>query len=101
MKNYITILGLVAILSGCAEFNKYITVSSAATPEEKFRACALSEAQSKLQNGTLFTKTMTATKDEIVNTCIKKLALEAVGIDSEAQNITSNIINSLQSLSEK
>lgn len=101
MKNYITILGLVAILSGCAEFNKYITVGSNATPQEKFRACALSEAQSKLQNGTLFSKTMTATKDEIVNTCIKKLALEAAGIDSEAQNITSNIINSLQSLSAK
>ena len=100
MKNYITILGLVAILSGCAEFNKYITVSSTATQKEKFRACALSEAQSKLQNGTLFTKTMTATKDEIVNTCIKKLALEAAGIDSEAQSIASNIINNLQALNK-
>lgn len=100
MKKYITILGLVAILSGCTEFNKYITVNSNATPQEKFRACALSEAQSKLQNGTLFTQTMTATKDEIVNSCIKKLALEAAGIDSEAQTITSNIINSLQALNK-
>ncbi len=100
MKKYIIALGLVAILSGCAEFNKYITVSSNATPQEKFRACALSEAQSKLQNGTLFAQSMTATKDEIVNTCIKKLALEAAGIDSEAQSITSNIINSLQNLNK-
>lgn len=100
MKKYIIVLGLVAVLGGCAEFNKYITVSSNATPQEKFRACALSEAQNKLQNGTLFTKTMTATKDEIVNTCIKKLALEAAGIDSEAQSITSNIINSLQNLNK-
>lgn len=101
MKKYITLLGIIAVLSSCTEFNKYITVGSNATPQEKFRACALSEAQNKLQNGTLFTKTMTATKDEIVNTCIKKLALEAAGIDSEAQSITSNIINSLQSLSNK
>ena len=92
--------GVIALLSNCAELDKYMNVSSNATPQEKFRACALSEAQSKLQNGTLFAQSMTATKDEIVNTCIKKLALEAAGIDSEAQSITSNIINSLQNLNK-
>ena len=64
--------------------------------KEKFRACALLEAQSRLKNGTLFAQSITSTKDEIVNTCIKKMALEAAGIDSEAQNIATNIINSLR-----
>ena len=96
MKKLCLFMGLAVLLSGCAELDKYINVGSNATPQEKFRACALSEAQSKLRNGTLFAQSMTATKDEIVNTCIKKMALEAAGIDSEAQSIASNIINSLR-----
>lgn len=98
MKKYSLILGLVIVLGGCSHLDQYINVGSNATPQEKFRACALSEAQTKLQNGTLFTQNLTATKNEIVNTCIKKMALEAAGIDSEAQTITSNIINSLRNL---
>lgn len=96
MKKYCLILGL-ALLCGCSQLDKYMTVDSNASAQDKFRACALTEAQAKLQNGTLFAKTMTETKDEIVNTCLKKMALEAAGIDSEAQNIASNIINSLMS----
>lgn len=92
------ILGAFLILSGCAGLEKYTTVSSDATAQEKFRACALSEAQSKFNNGTLFSKDLTTTKDEIVNTCLKKMALEAAGIDAEAQSITSSIINNFQAL---
>ena len=92
------ILGTVLILSSCAGLEKYTTVSSDATAQEKFRACALSEAQSKFNNGTLFSKDLTTTKDEIVNTCLKKMALEAAGIDAEAQSITSSIINNFQAL---
>ena len=95
MKKYYTILVSMLLLGACSQLEKYMTVDSNASAQEKFRACALTEAQSKLQNGTLFAKTMTETKDEIVNTCLKKMALEAAGIDSEAQNIASNIINSL------
>lgn len=94
------ILGTVLILSGCAGLEKYTTVSSDATAQEKFRACALSEAQSKFNNGTLFSKDLTTTKDEIVNTCLKKMALEAAGIDAEAQSITSSIINNLKNIKQ-
>lgn len=96
MKKFCLLLGMVVALSCCAELDKYVNVGENATAQEKFRACALSEAQTKLKNGTLFAQDMSATKDEIVNTCLKKMALQAAGIDSEAQSITSSIINSLK-----
>ncbi len=89
------ILGCMLLLGACSQLDKYMTVDSNASAQDKFRACALTEAQTKLQNGTLFAQSVSVTKDEIVNTCLKKMALEAAGIDSEAQSITSNIINSL------
>lgn len=98
MKKICLICGMVVALSCCAELDKYINVGENATAQEKFRACALSEAQTKLKNGTLFAKDMSSTKDEIVNTCLKKMALQAAGIDSEAESITTNIINSLRAI---
>lgn len=98
MKKYFLILDLAILLGGCSQLDQYINVGSNATPQEKFRACALSEAQVRLQNGTLFAQNLTVTKNEIVNTCIRKMALEAAGIDTEAQTITTNIINSLRSI---
>lgn len=96
MKKYCLILGMVTALSCCAELDKYINVGENTSAQEKFRACALSEAQTKLKNGTLFAQDMTTTKNEIVNTCLKKMALQAAGIDSEAESIASSIINSLK-----
>ncbi len=96
MKKYCFILGMIAVLSCCAELDKYINVGENASAQEKFRACALVEAQAKLKNGTLFAQDMTTTKNEIVNTCLKKMALQAAGIDSEAESIASSIINGLR-----
>ena len=96
MKKYCLILGLAVLLSGCEQLDKYMNVGANASAQDKFRACALTEANSMLQNGTLFTKSLTATKDEIVSTCLKKMALEAAGIDSEAQTIATNVINALR-----
>lgn len=97
MKKIFLLMFGVALLSNCAELEKYVNVGENATPQEKFRACALSEAHTKLKNGTLFSADMATTKNEIVNTCLKKMALQAAGIDDEAQSITSSIINSLRS----
>lgn len=98
MKKVCLILGALMLFSACSSLDQYINVGANASPKEKFRACALSEAQTKLKNGTLFAQNISTTKDEIVNTCIKKMALESAGIDEEAQIITSNIINSLRNL---
>ena len=82
------IAGTVALLmaAACSNLSQYTTVSSSATPKEKMRACMISEANSKLRAGTLFNAGISATADELVNICIKKLALQAAGISEESQS---------------
>ena len=94
------LIGALMLLStaACANLSQYTTVSSNATPKEKMRACLVSEANSKLQAGTLFNNTMSATADEMVNTCLKKLALQAAGISEESQSTAESIIANLKNL---
>lgn len=94
------LFGAVAcvLLAGCADISKYATADANASAKTKMRACMVSEANSKLQAGTLFANTLSATADEIVNTCIKKLALQSAGISEESQSTAKNIINNLQNL---
>ncbi len=87
------ILALSLLLAGCSQLESFTQVGTNASTEEKFRACAISEASSKLQNGTLFNQTFTATKDEIVQTCLKKLAYDAIGFDSEASQIADSVLS--------
>ena len=56
----------------------------------------ISEANAKFQNGTLFASSLSVTADEITNNCIKKLALEKAGLNSEAQSTASTIIQNLK-----
>lgn len=93
------LIGAVAALSACADISQYTTVDSNASSKAKMQACMVSEANSKLQAGTLFANTISATADEIVNTCIKKLALQAAGISEESQSNAENIISNLKNLS--
>lgn len=92
------ILGALAVLSGCADLSQYGTADANASAKTKMRACMVAEANVKLQNGTLFAQSLSATSDEIVNTCIKKLALQAAGIREESQSAAQNIISNLRNL---
>lgn len=87
------ILALLVIITGCSQLESYTQVGSNATTQEKFRACAITEATTKLQNGTLFNQTFTSTKDEIVDTCMKKIAYDAIGFDSEASQIADSVLS--------
>ena len=94
------ILGVVALLavSACADLSKYTTVAENATTKEKMRACLISEANNKFQAGTLFSAGISATADELVNTCINKLALQTVGISEESKSTAETIISNLKNL---
>ena len=87
------------LLGGCAELSQYTTVDSNASAKTKMKACLVSEANSRLQAGTLFNQSISATSDELVNTCLQKLALEAAGISQESQSTATSIIQSLKNLS--
>ncbi len=87
------ILTSLVLLSACAELENFTRLDANSTPKEKFRACAVNEATTKLKNGTLFTQDFTTTKNAIVKTCLKKLAYEAAGFDSEASQIADTILS--------
>ena len=87
------------LLSGCAELSQYATADSNASAKTKMRACLVSEANSRLQAGTLFTNSISVTSEELVNICLQKLALESAGISQESQSTASSIIQSLKNLS--
>ncbi len=99
MKNklYAALLAVVA-LSACADLSKYTTVDADAPAKTKMRACMVNEANAKFRAGTLFVNSVSVTADEIVNTCIKKLALQSAGISEESQSTAQNIINNLQNM---
>ena len=58
----------------------------------------VSEANNKFQAGTLFSSSVSVTADEIVNTCIKKLALQSAGISEESQSTAQTIITNLKNM---
>lgn len=94
-------IGLLAgllFLGACSDVSRYTTVSPNASVRQKMQACMISEANSRLQSGTLFANTVRATAEDITNTCLKKLALQAAGISEESQSAAENIINNLRAL---
>ena len=89
----------VLLLAGCsADLSKYTSVDANASTKTKMRACMVGEANSRLQAGTLFAQSISVTADELVEVCLKKLALESAGISSESQSTAETIIQNLKNL---
>ena len=101
MKKTLLIFALLAV-SACAEMSSYLPSSSASNETSgtraKMQSCMLTEAQSRLQAGTLFNDTISATAKDIAGTCTKKLALASLGISDETQKSAENIIANLRNL---
>ena len=87
------------VLSACAELSQYATADSNASAKTKMRACLVSEANARLQDGTLLAKSVSVTSDELVSVCLKKLALETAGITEESQSTALTVIQNLKNLS--
>jgi len=96
MKKYI-VLSLIFLMTACAEMSNFTGSDSSA--KGKMQGCLMSEANTRLQAGTLFTNTVTATAKDMVSTCVKKLALQSAGISQESQSVAENIINNLRNMS--
>lgn len=96
----ILILAAATALFGCAEMSSFLPSSGTdSSTQSKMHSCMLTEANSRLQAGTLFNDTVTATAKDIAGTCVKKLALQSMGISEQSQADAANIINSLRNLS--
>lgn len=102
----LTLIGLALALSACTDsssggFLSGLTTTDAnSSVRQRMQACMLTEAQNKFQAGTLFTQGISATADELVATCAKKLALQAAGISEENKTMAENIITNLKSMAQ-
>lgn len=96
MKRVLFCMATLLMLAGCDTVSKYSTADSNASIKTKMRACLVSEANAKFQSGTLFAKGISATSDELVTICTKKLALQSAGISEESQSTAATIIQNLR-----
>lgn len=97
---FFAVLAVATALSACSsngfDLSKYMSADANSSVKTRLRACLISEANTKFQNGTLFAKGVSATADELTNTCIQKLALQSAGVSAESQSMASTIIQNLQ-----
>jgi hypothetical protein len=96
MKKVLFCMAALLMLSGCDTISQYSTADANASVKTRMRACLVSEATAKFQAGTLFTQGLSATSDELVETCMKKLALQSAGISEESQSTAATIIQNLR-----
>ncbi|MBO6281875.1 MAG: hypothetical protein J6N49_05025 [Alphaproteobacteria bacterium] len=102
MKKILLITAILA-LGACSNLSSFMPSSSSngetSGVRGKMQSCMLAEAQSRLQAGTLFNDTVTATAKDIAGTCAKKLALSSMGISEETQKSAESIITNLRNMS--
>ena len=94
----------VCLIAGCSQLSQFMPSSSSSSTADaswrsKMQSCLMSEAQSRFQAGTLFNNSVSATADELVSACTKKLALQSLGISDEAKSSAESIITNLKNLS--
>ena len=93
------LFSIITLLAGCADLMSFSGADVSSSAQSKMNACLMSEAQSRFQAGTLFNDTVSATAKSMVGTCMKKLALQSVGISEESQSTAESIITNLKNLS--
>jgi len=90
-------LGVLLFLASCSEISG-LTGGTADSAQTQMKTCLLAEANARYAAGTLFTGTIRSTASDLVKTCMKKLALQSVGISQESQSTAESIISNLQAL---
>ncbi len=100
MNKLSAVLIAVGILAGCSELSTLVPSSDKTplTTQGQLNSCMLTEANDRLQAGTLFTSGLgiRETAKDIAGVCIKKLALQKAGLDTQAVTQATNILNSLK-----
>jgi hypothetical protein len=100
----IYLLAAVVLLFGCADIKNMLpsggNSSDTGSAQSRMHTCMLSEAQARFSAGTLFNDSVYNTAKDLASGCMKKLALESMGISEQAQSDATNIINSLRNLQQ-
>ena len=95
------IMATALAICGCSELSSFMPSSGSTDTgvRSKMQSCMLTEAQNRLQAGTLFVNSVSVTAKDIAGTCTKKLALSSIGISDETQRSAENIITNLRNMS--
>lgn len=103
MKNFLSVVAMTMALAACAgvDLSPYTSASASDPVRVRMRACMLSEAQSKMQAGTLMAGGFKAEVDSLSKTCIRRLALQSAGIDEEAASTATSVLNNLMGSATK
>ncbi len=98
MKKFLLCSCFILLASCSADLSQYTNISENSSYKAKMKSCLISEANSRLQAGTLFTSSVSATAKELVSACVKNLALQSVGIEKDSQSTAETIIQGLKSI---
>ncbi len=98
MKKFLLCISFALLTSCSADLSQFANISENSSYKSKMKTCLISEANSRLQAGTLFNSSISATAKELVSTCVQNLALQSVGIEQESQSTAESIIQGLKNL---
>ena len=90
------LLGSLMLLAACSEFSGLAGGNAGDSTQAQMKTCLLAEANTRYQAGTLFTNSIKETASDMVTTCMKKLALQSVGISEQSQSTAESIISNLK-----
>lgn len=91
-KSMLFLLGLCFLTAGCAASG----VDGSTTTMGRMKTCLTNEAMTSLTNGTLYTNGVSATAKTISGYCIKSLAMENLGIDTQTTQMATTILSAMQ-----
>lgn len=84
----IFVLATVCCLMGCAQ--------TATTSNSSLTTCLTQKSYTALTDGTLANSSVSVLAKEIATSCLKSLALEKAGLDTEAQTATTSLLTALK-----
>ena len=99
MKLWTIALSGVILLGACSGEQMALWIpesdNTPMTDSARLKACSLDEARTRVSEGTVWGKGIQETADDIASACIKKLALQKAGLDTQATTDATNALTSL------
>ncbi len=92
-KNTLFLLGACLFVSACATSG---TDTANLTTMGKLRICLTEQATQSLTDGSLYTNGVSSTAKTISNACIKSLAMEHLGIDTQTTQMATTILSAMK-----
>lgn len=93
MKKYLFIALTMLCLTACQTEQKPETLSL--DQKSALRTCLMNESLAAVQNGTAFTADLSELAQSIAKSCVKKQALQNLGLDDESAAWAQNILSSV------